>query len=77
MEYDDIYVKFRHHKILSKFYSDNQDNLIERKNNIFIFGDSVNRRIWSKFTRHIFYHAENLLNKNLFNKEYHKNLFNC
>ena len=66
---DDISVKFRHHKYSSKFYIDNQANLIERKNNIFIFGDSVTGGFGVNLQDTFFYHAENLLNKNLFNKD--------
>ncbi len=66
---DDIYVKFRHHKNSSKFYSDDQTKLIERKNNIFIFGDSVTGGFGVNLQDTFFYHAENLLNKNLYNKD--------
>ena len=68
-EDDDIFVMFRHHKKLSKFYSDNDDNLLERKNNIFIFGDSVAGGFGVNLQDTFFYHAENLLNKNFFNKD--------
>ena len=38
---DNFSIKFRHHKNTSEFYNENKVNLIDRKNNIFLFGDSV------------------------------------
>ena len=63
---DEIYVKFRHHKNTSEFYNENQANLIERENNIFLFGDSVTGGFGVNLQDTFFHHAEDLLNENLF-----------
>ena len=63
---DEIHVKFRHHKNTSEFYNENQVNLIERENNIFLFGDSVTGGFGVNLQDTFFHHAEDLLNENLF-----------
>ena len=61
---DDFHIKFRHHKNTSEFYSENKVNLIDRKNNIFLFGDSVTGGFGVNLQDTFFHYAESLLNKN-------------
>ena len=64
---DNFHIKFRHHKNTSEFYNENQVILKNRKNNIFLFGDSVTGGFGVNLQDTFFHYAETLLNKNLTN----------
>ncbi len=59
-------VKYRHHKNTSIFYNEDLEDIKTRKNNIFLFGDSVTGGFGVNLQDTFFHHAEDLLNENLF-----------
>ena len=62
-------VKYRHHKNTSIFYNEDFEDIKTRKNNIFLFGDSVTGGFGVNLQETFFYHAQNLLNQNLSYKD--------
>ncbi|MBK69552.1 MAG: hypothetical protein CMF54_07170 [Legionellales bacterium] len=62
-------VKYRHHKNTSNFYIEDFVDIKKRKNNIFLFGDSVTGGFGVNFQETFFYHAQSLLNQNLSYKD--------